>query len=302
MDNKEMLYEISLKYNTLKMYEATLEQMRKNGKEDCDSFKKVSDEKDTVEKELIELLNPILEVPDGNPRMNPSIDENKLSGNAFISAVKQRKKGEYKEIYDIRKNFFDEIKKDTLSSNYVCVPTYEEVKERIENEIKDKKPSYWEVQEKISNSQWISCSNFIINFPKNEIDIDEWRVSGFYYNMNQRVGCSSSRCTVCGGDLYVSVNDFSEVKEDGTYNILSKIVNNLYKKSNAHVVGNIYANIISNDGETLYAMCFENCRFKDSDCDGFSYETTGLRKVNLHFNYDELHILAPKEKMNETAN
>ena len=31
MDNKEMLYELSLKYNTLKMYENTLDQMRKNG-------------------------------------------------------------------------------------------------------------------------------------------------------------------------------------------------------------------------------------------------------------------------------
>ena len=290
MDNKEMLYEISLKYNTLKMYETTLEQMRKNGKEDCDSFQKVSAEKDTVEKELMELLDPKFEMPDGNSKKNPSLGENK-----FIQEAKKR--GEYNELYDIRKNFFDEITKDLSNHSYSRVPTREEVKKRIEDEIKDKKPTFWEVQDKISNSQWISCSNFIVNFPKNEIDIDEWRVSGFYYTMSQRVRCSSSRCTVCGGDLFISVNDFSEKKEDGSYNILSNIVNKLYEKGNSHVVGDIYANIISNEGETLYTMCFENCRFKDADSDGFSYETTGLRRVNLHFNYDGLHILAPNEDL-----
>ncbi len=31
MENNEMLYEISLKYNTLKMYENTLNEMKKNG-------------------------------------------------------------------------------------------------------------------------------------------------------------------------------------------------------------------------------------------------------------------------------
>ena len=72
---------------------------------------------------------------------------------------------------------------------------------------------------------------------------------------------------------------------------------NLEKAGKAHVVGNLYAKIISNDGEELYAFCFENCRFICSDSDGFSYETTGLRRVNLNFEYDELHVLAPNEKL-----
>ena len=53
MDSKEMLYEISLKYNTLKMYENTIEQMKKNGNNGY-SINKIELEKKAVENELAE--------------------------------------------------------------------------------------------------------------------------------------------------------------------------------------------------------------------------------------------------------
>ena len=133
-------------------------------------------------------------------------------------------------------------------------------------------------------------SNFIFEFPKNEINIDSWRVSGFFYRKKDYNSSQS-------GELFVSVNDFADKNEDETYNILAQIVLDLEKAGRAHNVGNLYAKIINNDGEELYAFCFENCRFICSDSDGFSYETTGLRRVNLNFEYYELHVLAPNEKL-----
>ena len=93
MDNKEMLYELSLKYNTLKMYENTLDQMKKNGVSSDESIARIEQEKQAVESELIELLNPKTEVVESGKK-SPSI----CDGNEFIKA--QKKKAEYKRLYD----------------------------------------------------------------------------------------------------------------------------------------------------------------------------------------------------------
>ena len=270
MGSKEMLYELSLKFNTLKMYENTLEQMKKNGVSSDDSIKKIEDEKNIVEKELFELLNPKTEGKASGIK-DPSLNENE-----FIKT--QKNKCEYKSIYSGSNSFFDEISK----------------KEAIKPL---NKPTYAEIQDKISNSQWISKSNFIVEFPKNEVNIDEWRVSGFYYQTKQTISCSHRKCSVCSGELFISVNDFADKNDDGTYNILAKIIVDLDNKSKTHVIGDICVKIISNGGEELYEMCFLNCRYINSYSDGFTYEATGLRKVNLHFEYDELCILAPNEDL-----
>ena len=282
MDNKEMLYEISLKYNTLKMYENTIDQMKKNGNTG-ETLTNIIAEKNNVEKELVELLNPKL--PESNTINNcakdPSICEKKLNGNKFIQA--QKKKAEYKRLYDIRNSFYDNITPKNMS--FDVIPTKEETIVKREKEMESKKPKYSDIQEKISNSQWISCSNFIVRFDKNKVNIDEWRVSSFYYR--------------CDNILSVTVNDFSEKNEDGSYNILMQIVSNLI---NNRYAGNICADVIDNSGELLYKMVFEDCDFTYADSDGFTYESTELRKVILNFHYKILHVLSPNEKLNETAN
>ena len=288
-----MLYEISLKYNTLKMYENTLEQMKKNGVGDEETLSKIENEKSTVEKELVELLNPNLSSEDTGIK-NPSLVETKHC-NAFVKALNdESKRGVYKELYDIRKNFFDNITKSVEEDSPVRHrdASKDELKEAEYN-----KPTFADVQDKISNSQWISYSNFILEFPKKEIDIDEWRVSNFFYRNKQNVSCSSHKVNTCGGELDISINDFAEKREDGTYNILAKTVHKLETASKAHVYGNILVNIINNGGDLLYTMVFENCRFVGSDADGFTYDSVGLRKVILKFDYDELHVLAPNEKL-----
>ena len=288
MDNKEMLYEISLKYNTLKMYENTLEQMRKNGICNEESFSKIEGEKNMVEKELVELLNPNLPTETNYGRKDHSISDD----NKFLQEAK--KIGEYKNLYDIRKDFFDAITKPVEEDSPV------RHRDTSKDELKEAeyiKPTFADVQDKISNSQWISYSNFIVEFPKKEIDIDEWRVSNFFYRNKQNVSCSSQKATACGGELDISINDFAEKREDGTYNILAKTVHKLETTSRAHVYGNIHVNIINNGGDLLYTMVFENCRFVSSDADGFTYDSVGLRKVILKFDYDELHVLAPNEKL-----
>jgi len=263
MDNKEILYEISLKYNTLKMYESTIEEMKKNnisGK----SLDAVIFEKNVVEKELIDLLNPNTPTPEHGWLKNPSIS----NGNKFIE--KMQKKAEYNSLYDIKKNFFDDIVKESDNS----------IANDFSNEINFKKPTYAEIQEKISDSQWISMSNFIVNFPKNKVNIDEWRVSSFYYT---------------SGDIYVIVNDFAEKKDDGKYVILSQIIEDLYVNSE-DVIGNIILDVVNNNGDTLYSINFSNCKFSDASPDSFTYESTELRKINLHFTYDNFKIIPPTEK------
>ncbi len=288
MDNKEMLYEISLKYNTLKMYENTLEQMKKNGVGNEESFSKIEGEKNMVEKELVELLNPNLPTETNYGRKDPSIGDD----NKFLQEAK--KIGAYKNLYDIRKDFFDAITKPVEEDSPV------RHRDTSKDELKEaeySKPTFADVQDKISNSQWISYSNFIVEFPKKEIDIDEWRVSNFFYRNKQNVSCSSHKANTCGGELDISINDFAEKREDGTYNILAKTVHKLETASRARVYGNIHVNIINNGGDLLYTMVFENCRFVGSDADGFTYDSVGLRKVILKFDYDELHVLAPNEKL-----
>jgi hypothetical protein len=199
----------------------------------------------------------------------------------FIQAAKKR--CEYKKLYDIRNNFYDNI---TLKNmGFDVIPTKEEIIAKREKEMEGKKPTYADIQEKISNSQWISCSNFIVRFDNDKINIASWRVSGFYYR--------------CDNNLSVTVNDFSEKNEDGSYNILMQIVSKL---TNYRCAGNICVDIIDNSGELLYKMVFEGCDFTYADNDGFTYESTALRKVILNFHYKRLHILSPNEKLNETAN
>ena len=283
-----MLYEISLKYNTLKMYENTLEQMKKNGVGNEESFSKIEGEKNMVEKELVELLNPNLPTETNYRAKDPSISDD----NKFLQEAK--KIGAYKNLYDIRKDFFDAITKPVEEDSPV------RHRDTSNDELKEaeySKPTFADVQDKISNSQWISYSNFIVEFPKKEIDIDEWRVSNFFYRNKQNVSCSSHKANTCGGELDISINDFAEKREDGTYNILAKTVHKLETASRAHVYGNIHVNIINNGGDLLYTMVFENCRFVGSDADGFTYDSVGLRKVILKFDYDELHVLAPNEKL-----
>jgi len=279
-----MLYEISLKYNTLKMYENTLDQMKKNGSENTPSYTEILKEKSILEEELFELLNP------------KTLNEENTSENKFLNEV--NKKAKYTARYNVLKtdNFFDNITKNDLVWYEMDTPDEDERKNEGEKEVK--KPKFADIQDKISNSQWISCSNFIVEFPKDKIDIDEWRVSGFFYRAKPRTCCSQEKCTVNGGELIVTVNDFAEKREDGTYNILANIVNDLSIKSKAYVIGDIYARIINNNGEELYLMRFKNCRFISSDADGFNYETTSLRKVILQFEYDEMIILEPDEAAN----
>ena len=283
-----MLYEISLKYNTLKMYENTLEQMKKNGVGNEESFSKIEGEKNMVEKELVELLNPNLPTETNYRVKDPSTSDD----NKFLQEAK--KIVEYKSLYDIRKDFFDAITKPVEEDSPV---RYRDTSKDELKEAEYSKPTFADVQDKISNSQWISYSNFIVEFPKKEIDIDEWRVSNFFYCNKQNVSCSSHKVNTCGGELDISINDFAEKREDGTYNILAKTVHKLETASRAHVYGNIHVNIINNGGDLLYTMVFENCRFVGSDADGFTYDSVGLRKVILKFDYDELHVLAPNEKL-----
>lgn len=285
MDKNEMLYEISLKYNTLKMYENTLEQMRKNGFSSKESIEKIEKEKSKVENELIELLKPNI---DDVEAKNASID----NGNKFIHELK--KKEEYKKNYDSKKNFFVDLKPLGNNTDYV-VYRNAEIPE-------NKKPIFSDIQEKISNSQWISCSNFIVRFPKEEIDIDSWRVSGFYYKLKQNSKCLSNRSGCERGEISVIVNDFAEKRENGTYNILSKIIEKLYKYK-ITVLGDIFVDVINNSGELLYILCFTKCIFNGANPDAFSYESTDLRKFYLDFTYDNVHVLAPDEKLsiNETA-
>lgn len=246
MDNKEMLYEISLKYNTLKMYENTIEQMKKNGNTG-ETLANVELEKNAIEKEFMDLLAF-------------NIDSTVENENKFLKEINKNCK--YKELYNPKRNFYDDIKLNKFEEN-----------------INDKKPTYSDVQEKISNSQWISRSNFIVRFLKDYINIDEWRVSSFFYREDDNI-------------LSVTVNDFSEKNEDGTYNVLMKTVSNL---KDSPYAGDIYIDVINNSGDLLYRMIFENCEFMYDDCDGFTYESSELRKVILNFNFKDLYILSPDE-------
>jgi len=283
-----MLYEISLKYNTLKMYENTLEQMRKNGVAKEESILKIENERNEVEKELVELLNPLCKTINLNGyRNDPKIDvENK-----FIKEANKR--GEHKKMYDIRNDFFENITKP--SENDSPIKYRDESKDELKK-AEYKKPTFADVQEKISNSQWISCSNFIVRFPKDEIDIDSWRVSGFYYKLKQNSKCLSNRSGCERGEISVIVNDFAEKREDGTYNILSKIIEKLYKYK-IIVLGDIFVDVINNSGELLYTLCFTKCIFNGANPDAFSYESTDLRKFYLDFTYDNVHVLAPDEEL-----
>lgn len=253
MDSKEILYEISLKYNTLKMYENTIEQMKKNGN-NGHSIDKIELEKKAVENELAELLNPDFD------------NDNVQSENKFLKEA--NKQLEYDDIYAGNNSFFDEIAKQVNDAK-----------------LYGKKPTYSDIQDKISNAKWISRSNFIVRFPKNEVDIEEWRVAGFYYNYPSD---SSQK-----GEIRINVNDFSEKKEDGKYRILSNIVNKLYSHK-VKPVGDIYVDVIDNNGEKLYTLRFTNCTFEEVYPDAFGYDSTALRRFELCFKYDNVIVHSPE--------
>lgn len=255
-----MLYELSLKYNTLKMYENTLEQMRENGNSNSESYKKILEEMMVVEDELANLLNPSLPTE-----------------NEFVKEV--NKNAELTDLYDIRKDFFNSIVKPVES---VSNTNYDKLKKP-----EYKKTAFADIQDKISTSRWINRSNFIVRFPLDVINIPEWRVASFYYNRH-----------VKGGDMYVNVYDFSEMNEDGTYNILSAIIMklSLYKEK---TIGDILVDVVGNDGKPFYRLLFTNCYFKDAEQDSFAYNSNELMTFNMHFSYDGMLVIPPN---NEAAN
>ena len=82
MDKKEILYELSLKYNTLKMYDNTIEQMRKNNCSD-DAINVIIGERDSVEAEVSDLLSyNDLDKP-GHPEKSPHVG----SDNKFLTEL-----------------------------------------------------------------------------------------------------------------------------------------------------------------------------------------------------------------------
>lgn len=285
MDNKEMLYEISLKYNTLKMYDNTIEQMKKNGSES--SVEAIEKERDEVEKELIELLNPKNSCNAKTGIKNPSIDRD----NEFLKKVQEN----YEKRKEEDKYYFDEGYEDEYEIGLDEQP-YEEVN----------KPRLSDVQEKMSNSTWINSSNFIVRFPKDEINIDEWRVASFSYSLNnpayKKCSCNNyyeeeEKDDSIGGGFFVRVNDFSEKIDDANYNILSNIVLDLYR--NPKIDKDIYVDIIDNTGDLLYTIVFEKCVFTGINGGGraFDYRHSELSSMELVFNFKNIVILAPNEDL-----
>ena len=184
------------------------------------------------------------------------------------------------------------------------------IKKAMEKE-KEKKfeyerPKYADIQDKISNSKWISSSNFIFRFPKNEINIDEWRVANFSYLLSgPKSTCSCNPwddndddSDNVGGSLYVQVNDFAEKVNEYQYNILSNIFLELLK--NPIIVGNICVDVIDNGGDLLYTIVFEKCRFTGNgggSISMFDYGSTALNKVNFSFTFKNILFLAPNEHL-----
>lgn len=173
-----------------------------------------------------------------------------------------------------------------------------------EKKFEYKRPKFADIQDKISNSKWISSSNFIFRFPKDEINIDEWRVASFSYLLSGpksscscNVGYDEDDSDNVGGNLYVQVNDFAEVNEY-QYNILSNIYLELLK--NPIIVGDICVDIIDNGGDLLYTIVFQKCRFVGNGGGSFSifdYGSTALNKINFAFTFKNVEFLAPNEDL-----
>jgi len=269
-----MLYEISLKFNTLKMYENTIDQMKKNGNDGTESFKKILQEKEQTEKELSKLINPDA--------------EEKKSDNEFI------KKAMEKKDYYKNNNFFDSFKFSNEKFNDVA-KEYRNGHNANNNDfyLNYKKPSLADIQEKISNSRWVNCSNFIVNFPKDKVNIESWRVSSFDYSFGKRMCRSASDCI--SGELELSVNDFSYKSESGEYVTLSRIIEDMYKKSYSYILGNISVDVIDNAVGAMYTLLFTGCKFKEANFSSFDYSRTDLRKVLLTFTFEDVKTLTPDE-------
>lgn len=298
MDKKEMLYEISLKYNTLKMYDNTLEQMKKNGINSKKAIEEIKRERDSIEKEFEILLDSKTEEVNKNGyRTNPKIEEE----NQFLKKANEELNRPKKYYYDDQDEYIPEHGLDEFPYDYDYDEDYSDEMDEEEN-----KPRLADVQDKISNSTWISSSNFIFRFPKDEINIDEWRVSSFSYCLNQpykTCSCNGyddddeSKEIKHSGNLYVSVNDFSEKIDDYQYNILTNIVLSLF--DNNVIEKDLYADIIDNGGNVLYTLVFEKCRFVGTNgvANTFDYKNTSLSQMHLSFSFKNLIVLAPNEDL-----
>jgi hypothetical protein len=306
MDNKEILYEISLKYNTIKMYENTLNEMKKNGVASEEAIKKIEAEKNSAESELKELLDPKTKpVNENGYRTNPKINED----NEFL--LELNKRHESRQKYRNSKSFFDEVTEE-YEDEEPMFEAYDTPYNHLDEVVN--KPRLAEIQDKISNSKWISSSNFILRFPKDEIDIDEWRVSSFFYYLSNP---TTTKCSCnylddedeqkpihLSGSLSVTVNDFSEQINDYEYNVLTQKILDLYK--NPVIKGDIRAEIIDNSGNLLYTIVFIKCVFNPCYSGGgtigkFDYKNTDLHKIDLGFTFKDIIILAPNEDLKKEA-
>ena len=72
---------------------------------------------------------------------------------------------------------------------------------------------------------------------------------------------------------------------------------NLY--SNPIIEKNIYVDVIDNNGNLLYSIVFEKCRFiGTSGMMGlFDYKVTDLNRISLNFMFKNVIILAPNEDL-----
>lgn len=270
MDNNEMLYEISLKYNTLKMYENTLDQMAKHGS-DQGAIEKIKNEKDAVEKELLELFNPKTsetKTSIKSPKMGN--EKAKEVSNSFLN--KCNEKAELEKMYS--DNFFSKVRKDET------VPVFNATINKCNsNKQNFTVPTFAKIQEKISQSEWISESNFIVRFDKENLDIDEWRIADVEYYFEEKTN----------GELRIIVNDFVDYTDVGDKKILSSMV---FKKMNENRnIGDVALDIVNNNGETLYRLLFKQCVLNDVYPGRFDYKSTALHTLSLGIIFSNVIVL-----------
>lgn len=275
-EKNNKLDEVKILANTLKMYKKTLDEMI-----NIEKAKDFDKHDESFERHKARINDEIISISDKMCDILNDVPSDTVGSNQFVDALKKEERAarDYEEDEKSNKSLFDAIDKHGNDEDFgdeIC-HRIEVRKRRSEEASKDdklvtteafdeKKSFIHEMQNIISETEWLHEYSFLMKLPK-EYDIPVYAIKSFFKNLDYN-------------QLWVTVNDYVR---DGIP--LEAILEKNLENINDQPKSDIEIDYVKSDGKTVYKEILKDVKLVSSNPSTMSYDGGNIKNFNLGFTY-----------------